>query len=74
MSIICQSCQQNFEPRESWQKVCYDCFKAGKAPKTVSKQNQEDIMNGLRQIYSVLDDIRKILQQTKMAREGDDEQ
>ena len=39
---------------EEWSKNCYNCWKAGKVPKTGAEKKHDEIMNALREIYDLI--------------------
>jgi hypothetical protein len=61
MEKICEICGKEFEPKYEWQRNCYDCFKAGKVPKSKKKEQEDKVVDALREIWSVLNDIRELL-------------
>ena len=54
---VCEICGKTYTPKYDWSKNCYECFKAGKVPKSKQQARHDQIMTGLREIYKRLVNI-----------------
>lgn len=65
MTKTCEICGKQYEPRpgtESWSRNCYECYKAGRVPKTkaqIADEKLDRILKGTLMIYDRLDDISR---------------